>query len=402
MKGFTVLLVILCINTFLYAQPFGESGAEFRITKLEYKNSSGEEACTYFRYNNDGTLYKALWILDDKSRSSINFYEYGLNGKLISAYREFSDGLFSYEFFTYNSLGNKISEHFYRSDSVSGYATYQYEDNNIKQAVFRNHLGWLNGTVRYEYNEQKKKKSAFLMKGGNTICKINYKYDDNNNLIKEFWDFPGKWNQSFVYHYEKKDMKNNYYSSPFLTSKGESRICKENYTFNNEIGGPSFYYYNSEGLLYKKIFIRSDSISTTTFYEYDKDRKLVSSQRNYSEGSIVRFNYIYDEKNNLVFRSYNRGDTITGFESYLYNSEGDLIKSYIKNYDNWLTGTVQYDVNGLGRITSGEFKGENGFDAKISFNYNNKGMLSEILWEFTFGKFQQYKFEYALTECPQQ
>ena len=391
-----ISLVVLNLNILLLSQPFGDASAGFRITKLEYYNSNGEKACTYFNYSKDNILNRAYWVLDDKSRSSINLYEYDSKGCLISSFREFSEGLTSYELFSYDSPGNKISERFYRSDSVSGFASYTYSDNRIIQADFKNHKGWLNGTVIYKYDGQKKKESAELMKDGNIICHISYEYDENNNLSKESWDFINKWNQTFIYHYEKMDNIINYYSSPFLKNTAGYRISKENYTFNNEIGGPSYYYYNEEGLMHKKVFVRSDSISTTTFYEYDKEGKLVTSMRNYSDGSVARFEYVYDENSNLVLRTYYKGDTFAGFESYLYNSDGELIKAYIKNLDNWLTGTVNYTASEYGMITGGEFKGENGFDAKISFNYNNEGLLSGIIWEFTFGKFQQYTFEYEL------
>jgi hypothetical protein len=66
MKSISLFLVVLSLNIFLYAQPFGDAGPGFRITKLEYENSGGEKACTYFKYNNDGILFKAFWVLDDK------------------------------------------------------------------------------------------------------------------------------------------------------------------------------------------------------------------------------------------------------------------------------------------------------------------------------------------------
>jgi hypothetical protein len=400
MKSVSILLVVLSINIFLNAQPFGDAAPNFRITKQEYNNTSGEKGCTYFKYDNNGTLFKSLWILDDKSRSSVNYYEYDSIGQLISVFREFSDGLTSLELFSYDSLGNKIAEHFYRSDSVSGLTCYRNKDNCIISADLKNHKGWLNGVLTYQYNEQKKKQNAVLERGGKNICNVSYEYDDNNNLIKEFWDFQGKWSQTFIYIYEKIAINKNYYSSPFLTSTGGYRISKENYTFNNEVGGPSFYYYNEEGLLYKKVFIRSDSITTATFYEYDPERKLVASKRNYPDGSFALFKYTYDRNSNLILQSFYKGDTLAGFESYLYNSEGDLIKACIKNFDNWLTGTINYNLNEMGIITGGEFKGEDSFDATITFNYNNEGLLSEIIWEFTFGKFQQYNFEYELTDSP--
>ena len=398
MIRFSHFLVVICLNVCLYAQPFGEASADFRIKKLEYENASGEKAITYFKYNHEGILSKAFWILDDESRSSTNLYEYDAHGWLISAYREFSDGLTSFELFSYDSLGKKMSEYFYRSDSVSGHATYLYEDNDAIKADFRNHKGWLNGALIYQYDDNKRKKGAVLMKDNEIYSRISYEYDENRNLKKEFWDFQGKWSQTFIYHYEKKDINVYYYSSPFLTNKGEYRICKENYSFNNEIGGPSFYYYDSKGLPDKKVFVRSDSVSTTTHYEYDQERRLIASKRDYSDGSVALFSYMYDEDGNLVLRSYFKGDTLIGFESYLYNSEGDLIKAYFKNFDNWLTGTIYFELNALGIITSGQFQGEDGFNASISFNYNDDGLLTEIIWRFTFGKFQQYIFEYELSD----
>ncbi len=398
MKNICVILNAFCLNFGLYAQPFGEAAMNFRIIRLDYENKSGEIAKTYFKYDKNGILSEAFWVLDDQSRSSTNLYEYDSNGRLIAAYRDFSDGLTSFELFSYDSLGNKISERFCRSDSVSGFATYEYKNNYIQQADLKNHKGWLNGKLVYRYDNQKKKESARLMNNDKTICLISFEYDENQNLSKECWDFQGNWSQTFIYHYERKDLKRNYYSSPFLTTKGVYRICRENYTYNLENGGPSFYHYNEEGLLVKKIFVRSDSMITTTSYEYDPRRKLMASKRNYSDGTSARFSYLYDENENLVLREYFRGDTLAGFESYLYNSEGDIIKAYVKNLDDWLTGMIDYHHNELGITTGGEFKGENGFDALISFNYNDDGLLFEIIWEFTFGKFQKYTFEYEMKD----
>ncbi len=397
MKSVLLLLIILSYTIILSAQPFGDAGPDFRVIRQDYNNTSGEKGCTYFKYDNNGVLFKSLWILDDKSRSSFNYYGYDLEGRLISVYREFSDSLTSFELYSYDSLGNKISEHFFRSDSVTGLATYYYSDNRMIKADLRNYKGWVNGTLFYQYNGKEKKQSAVLERGGKPICNISYEYDDKNNLVKEFWNFQGKWSQTFIYCYEKTDAVRNYYSSPLLTNTGRYRISKENYTFNNKVGGPSFYYYNGEGLLYKKVFRRSDSLVTTTFYEYDHERKLVASKRHYPDGSTALFKYIYDSNKNLILRSCYRADTLAGFESYLYNSQGNLFKAYFKNFDDWLTGTIDYNISDPGLVTGGEYKGKNGFDASISFKYNDEGLLSEIIWEFSFGKFQKYNFEYVLT-----
>lgn len=386
------------MNFCLYAQPFGEASEEFRIITLKYINTSGEKAVTYFKYDNNGRLYQAYWVLDDKSRSSDNLYQYDSNGDLIAAYREFSDGLTSYELFSYDSIGRKISECFYRSDGNTGSATYLYENNKMKKADLRNHKGWLSGMLVCSFNDQGKKDKAVLMKDDDTLCHISYEYDEHKNLIKEHWDFQGRWTQTFHYQYEKKHPVKYYYSSPYLKCKGGNRICKEYYTYNNETGGPSQYDYNEEGLLYRKVFVRSDGISTTTSYEYDQERRLVSSERVYSDSSVAQFEYKYDEDGNLLLRTCFREDTLAGIESYLYNSGGDLIKAYLRNSDNWLTGTISFDHNQLGTITGGMFKGENGFDADILFKYDNDGLLNEIIWNFTFGKFQQYIFEYEIKD----
>ncbi|MBA7544836.1 hypothetical protein ES705_37197 [subsurface metagenome] len=400
MKSILLILIVLNVSVSNYAQPFGEAAANYRIKKMYYENSSGEKASTYFKYNKYGKLYKAFWSLDNKSRHSINYYEHDSNGCLVSAFRDFSDGLTSYELFIYDSLGNKTSERFYRSDSVSGFASYQYERGRLNQACLTNYKGWLNGTLTYYYNNKNRRERAVLIKDGNIICYVNYEYAGNQNLVKEFWDFNGKWSQTSHYQYEKWDLPKNYYSNPLLSNSGKYRINKETYTYNNETGGPSVYFYDATGLLFKKVFNRSDSISTTTFYNYDTERKLVSSKREYSNGDIAKFTYSYDENNNLVLRSYYRADTLYGFESYVYNSEGELMKAHLNKFDNWLSGTISFNSNESGIITSGEFKGQNSFDAFISFDYNTEGLLTEMKWEFTFGKFQQYIFEYEPTESP--
>jgi hypothetical protein len=383
-----------------FSQPFGEAVKNYQIIKQDYENSIGEQSSTVFKYDRHGNLLKAVWSYNDNSRSSNNYYENDSIGNLVSSYRDFSDGLTSFEFFIYDSFGNKIMEQFYRSDSISGTATYQYENCLLKRAVLKNYKGWLNGVVEYRYNDKKQRKNGILTKEGNVIGNIQYSYDDNGNLVKEFWDFNGKWNQTFYYFYEKKNPVRNYYSSPFLPNNGNFRICAEEYTFNNESGGPSSYFYNDEGLLIKKEFKRSDGFFSKTNYEYDKDRKLRTSKRECSNGDRTIFTFKYDENNNLIAKYFYNADTLAGFESYLYNSEGELIKAYFKNSDNWLTGTISFESNLLGLVTHGKFKGQDGFDATIKFNYSSQSQLSEIKWDFSFGKFQQYFFKYEPTDAP--
>jgi len=101
---------------------------KYRLTKLHYKNSTGENGVTIFEYNENGSQTKAVWKLLDGTRNSLNYYSYDENGKRIEA--------------------------------------------TITQKEQRT------GT-------------------------ISYTYDENDNLYKEYWDFSGKWSQTFTYEYEK-------------------------------------------------------------------------------------------------------------------------------------------------------------------------------------------------------
>jgi hypothetical protein len=391
------LLCIILLVTFtgtLFAQPFGRAAADYRITRMLYTNSSGERGYTLFRYDRDDRLTRSLWSLEDSSRYSLNFYEYDLNGQMVAAFREFSDGLTSFERFEYDIKGNKIAEYFVRSDSVSGTAVYHYDEERLLQADFHRYKGWLNGTLVYRYNAANNPESAVLVRNGNKICEVQYAYDAKGNLVRENWDFAGQWHQEFQYEYEKEIPQKVYYSSPFLAIPFTHRISREHYTFNNEVAGPSMYYYNDRGQLTKKVFIRSDSVSTHTYYEYDPEGRLKASVRHYADNETARFSYKYDESNRLIMRYYYRADTVYGFESYLYNADGALVKAYLKNFDNWLTGLISFRTDHLGRITGGVFKGENGFDAVLQFSYNKQGLLSDIHWNFSFGKFQKYSFYY--------
>jgi len=325
----------------------------------------------------------------------VNEYVHNEKGNLVSAFREFSDGLTSFETFSYDATGHKIAENFLRSDGVSGSAKYQFQDDLLLQAEFKKHKGWLNGSAIFHYDQKKKKIGASLLNGNQLIGQIQYEYDSCNNLIKEFWDFGGQWSQVFYYSYIKNDQKN-YYSNPFLSPLEGYRICHEKYTFNGETGGPSLYHYDKKGLLFKKEFMRSDGLSTTTTYQYDSNRKLVSSFRSYSNGDSARFEYTYDGCEKLIMRNCIKSDSIVASEYYFYNSEGSLSKAYLRKFDNWLTGTLTFTSDETGRIQEGIFKGEDGFNAILTFEYNAEALISGIKWEFTFGKFQQYWFDYDM------
>jgi hypothetical protein len=189
-----------------------------------------------------------------------------------------------------------------------------------------------------------------------------------------------------------------HYSNPFVSPTENFRIKKEFYTFNEEIEGPSIYRYDQNMLLSTKDFLRSEGDRTKTVYSYDSNRQLIFSTRNYESGGSDRFEYNYNADNRLVRRTCIVADTVAATEYYMYNAAGTVTNARWENYDNWLTGIIALQINENGRIGSGTFKGEDGFDATLTFKYNDLGFVSEIRWDFTFGKFQQYSFEYEPTQ----
>lgn len=391
-----LLAGIFLFSVLLFSQPFGQAAKNFRIVKLLYQNSSGEKGTTFFKYDNSGKMHQSYWSLDNKKRSSVNHYQYNSKGILVSAFREFSDNLTSSEVFNYDENGNKLSESFYRSDSIFGEAFYEYENTKLKKATYTNYKGYLNGYINYYYENEHKRKNAFLFKDDKKICMIKYEYDSFTNLIKEEWDYFGKWKQTFTYVYEKiNDNKKQYYSLPVFTNTRKYKIIKEEYTFNNEVGGPSIYNYDETNILDTKKFIRTDNVETITKYRYDKFGKLIESFRNYSDGSKNIFTYQYDEDDNLILRTSYKNEKIVGYESYFYDSSGQLKKAYYQNYDNWITGDIKFNYDETGKLTTGIFISPKGFSADIFFKYDKNECLSEIEWMFSFGKFQRYSFIYG-------
>ncbi|MFB6343851.1 hypothetical protein ACE1ET_19165 [Saccharicrinis sp. FJH62] len=391
MKTIIPSIAFVFLHTILVAQPFGDAAPDYRIVRQNYENSSGEFAHTVFLYNHKGTMYKAFWTLDDSSRYSVNYYEYDNNGNLVSAFRDFSDNLTSFEKFSYDESGNKMFELFTRSDGKTGSAEYTYDDTILQSAGYKNYKGWLKCDVTYIYVNGKRQK-ANISRSDEEIGTISYSYDKAGNLICEIWDFNGKWSQTFTYSYENKNRPVYYYASPFLSGSPD-KIIREDYTYNNETGGPSEYFY-SDGLLEEKVFTRSDGLKTITNYTYDADKKLVASTRQYATGKTLRFTYEYDEDNHLIMRNCYDRDSLIAYEAYLYDSDGMLTKAYLRNFDGWLTGNVIFKVDEAGWLKTGIFKSEEGPDAEIMFTPNSNGFPESIRWNFSNGKYQQYKFFY--------
>jgi len=177
-----------------------------RLHQLEYENSSGELAITTFYYNENELMEKAIWECKDGSRTSNNIYRYNDKDQMISAYREFSDGLTSYENFLYDENDKKIHETFLRSDGVSGTADYIYDKKGRCERVSCNrYKGWISGDIIYKKNKQGPVQEAEIIRNNEVIANIVFEYDENDNLIKDIWTFEGGFTQTFIYKYMNRE-----------------------------------------------------------------------------------------------------------------------------------------------------------------------------------------------------
>jgi len=361
---------------------------------LKYENSSGEKGITTFYYSEDLKNYKAKWELLDGSRYSINFHFLDQSNHLIRKYREYSDSLTSNNFYKYDKNGNLIEDFFERSDGVKGIAWYTYKNGKKVEANCRGLNGWFYGIIKYHYKNDKLEK-GIIYREGKEIGFINYTYNDENYLIREFWDFGGKWNQSFTYEYFQPELTvNKYYtySSPFLKETKAFKVKEEKYDWNNEKGGPSKYEYEGNKLV-RKIY-EYGNLKTITTYEYDNEGLLMKSFRNYNDGSKAEFSYHYNENRQLIRRLFHGENGFAGSESYQYDKEGKLMKAKWNQFDTWLTGSITFAYDENMGLKSGFFKGENGFDADIVFICDPNQNITQINWNFTFGKTQTYWFDY--------
>ncbi len=385
----TIILTVLISITVLT-----KGNTDFRLKYLHYENSSGEKGVTTFFYGEDGKNYKAKWELLDGSRYSINYHFINKDGNLIRKYREFSDSITSTNFYKYDAQGNLIEDYFERSDGVKGIVWYKYVNGKKMEAECRGLNGWFFGFIKYEYFGEQILK-GIIYRDGNEIGFIDYKYNESGDLITEHWDFGGKWTQTFTNEYEsinKKKAESYSYSSPFLNETKNYIVKSENYDWNNEKGGPSIYEYDGNKLI-KKIY-KYGNLETTTTYVYDNDGLLMKSFRNYADGRKAEFSYHYNDNRQLVRRLFHGDNGFEGSETYQYDEEGRLIKAVWNKFDTWLTGTITFTYDENNRLKSGFFKGENNFDADIKFENDSNNNIIKIHWNFSFGKTQDYWFEY--------
>lgn len=388
-KNFYALFLLLFLFLFLansYAQK-----QKVPIV-LNYENSSGEKGISIYAYDGNMRLIKGRWQLIDTSRWSTNYYRYNTKNQLIENYREFSDSITSSLKYKYNHRGDKIAEVFSRSDGVYGESTFEYNENGkLLKIQCNKYSGWFDGEIIYTKELNNKPLSAEIIRDGKKLGTIELKYCEDGQLKTEKWITPN-WNQTFNWVYSQ--LQTSYTSSNiFIPENSRFRLNAETYSYNDETGGPSYFTYDKSGKLAKKTFVRSDSLKTETFYEYTPDGILTSSKRNYNNGETAEFTYKYNSKRQLTQRICKHSNGKTSKENYSYSEDGKLIEAVMENFDFWLSGKITFTTAKNGNLKSGKFKGEK-FDALLTFEYDNFGNLSKIIWSFSFGKTQTYEFSY--------
>ena len=388
---YIIILTMLLMNCIQVNT--GGNMSQYRSKELIYSNSTGEKGMTIYIYNADNILYKSIWSLDDGSRSSVNSYQYNGRGQLVGFYRQFSDGLESEEFYIYENEKLK-KEYFSRSDGRKGYIEYFYDEEGLKTgAECRAYKGWLTCDLQYLYSGGRLTK-AIITKDGESTGEVKYTYDESGHLLEEYWDFNGKWTQTFTYRYEKSNKGEIILSNPFFKIGSDYLIDKEEYSFGKDFKGPSIYKYNDQGLLKEKIFLRSDGLTTQTEYFY-KGRRLIESIRHADERPDKVYRYQYNDMGRLIQRQYYEDDMLTGYEIYDYDKNGVLKEAILKDFDTWLTGRIEFETDEYDNVIKGVYRGQPS-DAEITYKYNKQGMTMEIIWDFEDSRYENqiYKLHY--------
>lgn len=386
------LLLMNCIQV-----DMGENISQYRAKELLYTNSAGEKGTTVYIYNTEGMLYKSVWSLDDNSRSSVNEYQYNDKGLLTGFYRQFSDGLESEEFYIYENDKLK-KECFSRSDGRNGYIEYFYDEEGLRTgAQCRAYKGWLTCDLEYVYSGGKLTK-AIITKDKESAGEIKYTYDEAGNLLEEYWDFNGKWSQTFTYRYEKSNRGEVILSNPFYRIAHDYRIDKEEYSFGGDFRGKTMFRYNEDNLLEETVFLRSDGLMSQTQYSYR--RRTLSESMTYTDNKPdIKCIYQHDEMGRLIQKQEYENDKLTGYEIYMYDKNGVLQEAIMKNTDSWLTGRIVFETDKYDNVIKGIFRGEPS-NAIIEYRYNKQGMTMEIIWDFEDEHFdnQLYTLSYRVVK----
>lgn len=397
MPGLVLLLVAsACLKT---GETVAGSGSEngwdgYRVVRLHYTNSGGEEGVTTHVYAASGNRAWSVWELLDGTRWSTNTYVYDDAGRMVEKHRVFSDGLTSGQTFHYDEKGRLIRETFQRSDGKEGHVRYQFSEDGKGETVRCDRMnGWLSGTIRYQLDAEGRRISGVLERDSQEIGKITFQYNNAGLLEKENWQI-GDWSQTFTSEYERINCQAPTTSNPYVPADCDRRVKDEDYSFNDIIGGPSSYTYDEAGRLTGKVFARSDGVQTVTVYYYDQANRLRTSVRKFGDGKTTEFHYVYNSNRQLVKRAWTGPAGSPGLEEYHYDENGKLSTARYERMDGWLTGDLTFDHDRYGHLSTGTYKGDDGLIADIEFICDKHGLPERIYWTLSSGHTQEYRFRY--------
>ncbi len=390
-----LVLALSLTPVWLHAQPPEHVREGSRVARLAYTNTLGEQASTEFFPDADGRIVSAYWQLADGSKRSTNTYQYNHRGHLISVFREFSDSVTSFEVFTYDEQGNRAGERFCRSDRVRGTAAYHYDASGRRVgATFQRHKGWLDGEAVFAYDRAGVLTGGVIMNDADTVAIITYTYDARGDLVDEVWRFTQGWSQTFHYEYVPAQCRIWSLPDPLITNSCRFRPLREEYTYNDTLGGPSQYTYGPEGNLVRKSFARSDGLSTVTTYEYDPSRRLVRSVCREADGTEHVSMFEYDTAGRMIQKTRMAGDVPVSTTAYYYDAQGRVLRQVLQNVDGWLTGLLTFDTDGRGRVQRGVFRGQGSIRATVTYEYDVYDRLRTVRWHFSSGTTQEYRYAY--------
>lgn len=217
----------------------------------------------------------------------------------------------------------------------------------------------------------------------------DYIYDTNKNLLKKETNYynpvvDDRIKTKYLYKYDENN-----------------RLIEEN--VDGLSGSKSFYSYNSNDLISKKIVYDNDGdLHETWTYEYDNTRKLIKSTvvENWLSNNFGYIhNYTYSG-NEITETTYNLQDgTLFGITFDEYDSYGNLISN---TWTNGETGKktqqkgIAYEYNSKGQISKETFwtmdpnhltyrnytYNEDGTVQKVHISYSYKTGESELRYEY--------------------
>lgn len=370
--------------------------SDVRLVRMPYQNASGERGITHFHYDRTGRISRTIWHLADSSRYSVAYHVYDENGRMVEKARSFSDSMTSQEIYINDEKGRLIQEDFKRSDGVAGTARFGWsEDSRLLWADCDKYKGWFSGRIDHVYEDGRLVRSD-ITRNGQPFGRIEYTFDEAGHMLRAHWDFGGgQWSQTFDYEYEPVPSVVYATTNPFVAMNPRFQCIEEHYDFNGGESGTSQSEYGAPGKLVRKVYEFGDKLRTVTTYDYNESGDLTQTRRENKDGSVVNFEYAFNAGGRLTERSFKRSDGVEGYERFTWDRLGRLVGGEYKNMDFWLSGKLTFTHDGWGRLATGHFSGEDGFDAEIVFDTDADGNVTRMHWVFTFGKTQTYYYQYT-------